>query len=57
MKASTEMDYQFVIINDNGICTFVIAGTRTEAIEAYCREKGCPKDYVKNHCIVKKYKE
>ena len=50
------MNYQFAIIDDNGICTVVLAETRTEAIEAYCREKGCPQDYVKSHCIVRKYK-
>lgn len=42
------------IIDDNGTITYICAETRTEAIEIYCREKGCPEEYVKKHCIVKK---
>lgn len=49
------MKYKFAVIDDNGSATFVTAECRTDAIETYCREKGCSKEYVKDHCVVKKY--
>ena len=46
--------YDFKIIADSGVITYIYAKCRKEAIEIYCREKGCSEDYVKNHCIIKK---
>ena len=45
--------YDFQFVDDNGTITYVCAKCRSEAIEAYCREKGCSKEYVKKHCIVR----
>ena len=46
--------YDFQIVDDNGTITYICAKCRSEAIEAYCREKGCSKEYVKEHCIIRK---
>lgn len=46
--------YDFVITDDNGTTTYICANSRSEAIAIYCREKGCPEEYVKRHCIVRK---
>ena len=48
------MKYDFIVIDDNGTGTSIRAECRTNAIETYCREKGCSKEYVKDHCVVKK---
>jgi hypothetical protein len=45
----------FEIADDNGTITYICAKCRTEAIEIYCREKGCPKEYVKEHCIIRHF--
>ena len=44
--------YDFQFVDDNGTITYVCAKCRSEAIEAYCREKGCSKEYVKEHCVI-----
>ena len=46
--------YDFSIVDDNGTTTYICAKCRMEAIEIYCTEKGCPKEYVKDHCVVRK---
>lgn len=46
--------YDFEITDDNGTITCICANSRTEAVELYCKEKGCPKEYVKEHCIIRK---
>lgn len=43
----------FEIVDDNGTITYICAKCRSEAIEIYCHEKGCRKEYVKAHCIVR----
>ena len=48
------MKFTFAVVNDNGSVSYITAKTKTEAIDAYCRKTGCPKDYVKRHCLVKK---
>lgn len=45
--------YDFQIVDDCGMTTYICAKCRTETIEIYCREKGCPKEYVKEHCIIR----
>jgi hypothetical protein len=45
--------YDFEIVDDNGTITYICAKCRSEAIETYCKEKGCSKEYVKEHCIVR----
>lgn len=45
--------YYYEIVDDNGTITTVGAKSRTEAIKDYCRYKGCPEEYVKEHCIVR----
>ena len=46
--------YRFEIVCDSGTTVIVEAKNRSEAIEIYCREKGCSKDYVKAHSVVRK---
>lgn len=46
--------YDFQFVDDNGTTTYVCAKCRTEAIEAYCREKGCSKEHVKEHCVIRR---
>ncbi len=46
------MTLEFKIVEDNGRITYICAKNRTEAIKYFCEEKGCPRDFVKNHCIV-----
>ena len=45
--------YEFKIRDDNGTITTLFAQNREHAIEGYCAAKGCPKEYVKEHCIDK----
>lgn len=46
--------YVFKIVDDNGISTYITAENRSEAIEEYCKLTGCPKEYAKEHCVVRK---
>lgn len=45
--------YYFEIVDDNGTITNIFAKCRTKAIEIYSQKTGCPKEYVKEHCIVR----
>ncbi len=45
--------YQYEFVDDNGTITCIGAKSRTEAIKTYCRHKGCPEEYVKEHCIIR----
>lgn len=47
------MNYGYSVTDDNGTITFICAKSRTEAIKIYCRQKGCPEDYIKDHCIIR----
>lgn len=47
--------YCFRIVDDNGTITNIVAKCRTKAIEIYCQKKGCSKEYVKEHCIVRNH--
>jgi hypothetical protein len=44
---------EYEIISDNGTIDGIICKSITEAIETYCLIYGCPKEYVKEHCIVR----
>lgn len=46
--------YDFEIINDNGTIDCISCRNRSEAIETYCLIYGYPKEYVKEHCIIRK---
>ena len=43
----------FKFILESGRIIYVCADSRKEAIEAFCKEHGCDKDFVKKHCVVK----
>ena len=45
--------YDFEFVDDNCTVDCVRAKCRSEAIEAYCREKGCSKEHVKEHCVIR----
>ena len=45
--------YDFEFVSDNGTITYICAKCRSEAIEIYCRENGCQKEWVKEHCVVR----
>lgn len=44
-------DYKFIV--DNGCIFYVCANSRKAAVEEFCFEHGCGKDFVKEHCVVK----
>ena len=44
--------YKFKFIEDVGRICYVYAQTRKKAIEIYCSENGCNKEYVKKHCRI-----
>lgn len=44
-------DFKFIL--DNGRIVYVCAKSRKEAVEEFCKEHGCSKDFVKEHCVVK----
>lgn len=46
-------NYDFKFVDDNGTISYVCAKCRSEAIEIYCREKGCSKEYVKDHVVIR----
>jgi hypothetical protein len=46
--------YWFLFVCDDSTTVLVNAKDRSEAIEFYCREKGCSIDYVKAHCVIRK---
>ena len=46
--------YDFEIVNDNGMIDVITCDTRTKAIETYCSIHGYSKEYVKEHCIIRK---
>ncbi len=46
--------YDFEIVNDNGVIDIITCKNRTEAIKKYCLIYGCPKEYVKEHCVIRK---
>jgi hypothetical protein len=48
------MKYRFIVIDDCGTISYISADSRKNAIEKYCSWKGRSKEYVKDHCIVKK---
>lgn len=45
--------YYYEIIDDNGTVTNIFAKCRTMAIEIYSKKTGFPKEWVKDHCIVR----
>lgn len=49
--------YDFQIVDDNGTISYICAKCRTDAIEIYCKEKGCSKEYVKKHCVIRHFVE
>lgn len=46
------MTHEFKFVEDNGRITYLFARTRSDAIKRFCEDKGCPKDYVKKHCLI-----
>ena len=52
-KKGKNVLYYYEIIDDNGTVTNIFTKCRTMAIEIYCKKTGCPKEYVKEHCIVR----
>jgi hypothetical protein len=48
------MIYRFKIIADSGKISIISADSRKQAIEKYRNRQGCSKEYVKDHCVVKK---
>lgn len=49
--------FDFKIIADDGVTSFVRASDRETAIKIFCENEGCSKAYVDKHCTVKKMKE
>lgn len=47
-------EYVFKIVDDCGKSTYISAENRSTAIEKYCTVTGCPKEYVKEHCVIRK---
>lgn len=45
---------EFRIIIPTGETVYVFAKTRQEAIREYCSSSGCPEEFVKTHCVVKR---
>lgn len=45
--------FDLEFIDDNGTITCICVKNRSEAIDIYCRGKGCPKEWVKDHCIIR----
>lgn len=45
--------FDFGFFDDNGTTTYICAKCRKEAIEIYCQEKGCPKEWIKKHVIIR----
>lgn len=43
----------YKLIFDSGENKLIIAYTRGEAIEKYCKETGMKKEWLDSHCIVK----
>jgi hypothetical protein len=52
-KKGKNVLYYYEIIDDNGTVTNIFTNCRTMAVEIYCQKTGCPKEYVKEHCIVR----
>ena len=46
--------YGYRVIDDNGEITCICAKSRSEVIKIYCDKKGCSKQYVKEHCIIRR---
>lgn len=46
--------YDFGFFDDNGRITYICATYRKEAIGIYCQEQGCPKEWIKEHVIIRK---
>lgn len=44
--------FKFKFVNDNGETEHIIAAGRKSAIYKYSQDKGCPIEYVKNHCLI-----
>ena len=44
--------YDFKFVLDNGKIFYVCAGSRSEAIDLFCKEHGLGKNFIKEHCIV-----
>lgn len=44
-------DFKFIL--DNGHIVYVCADCRKDAVVEFCKEHGCNKDFVKEHCVVK----
>ena len=47
------MMFDFEISEDNGRITYICAKNRSDAIRLFIEEKGCSKDFVKRHYLVK----
>jgi hypothetical protein len=45
--------FDFKIVDDTGITTYICASCRKEAIQIYCNEKCVDADHIKKHCIIK----
>ena len=45
---------EFRIIVPTGETVYVVARTRAEAIREYCAGSGCPEEFVKQHCVIKR---
>ena len=46
------MKYRYKLVFDFGDITYIVAKTRTEAIEKYHYLTGMPKDTIKKHCLI-----
>ena len=46
-------NFDFKIISDAGVTTYICASCRTEAIEIYQKQTGVPIDYIKENCLIK----
>ena len=44
-------DYKFIV--DRGCIFYVCAESRKDAVEELCKEHGCSKDFVNEHCGVR----
>lgn len=48
------MKSEYKLSFDTGLECFIIAETRREAIEAYCRKSGMSEEWLKAHCKIKR---
>lgn len=45
--------FDFKIITDAGVTTYICASCRTEAIVIYQEQTGVTIDYIREHCLIK----